>query len=34
MYYKVKEEGRVINRYVYNILGISAEDLNSPDSYT
>ncbi len=25
MYYKVKEEGRVINRCVYNILGINAE---------
>jgi len=25
MYYKVKEEGRVINRCIYNILGISAE---------
>jgi putative transposase len=25
MYYKVKEEGRVINRCVYNILGIDAE---------
>jgi putative transposase len=25
MYYKVKDEGRVINRCVYNILGINAE---------
>ena len=25
MYYKVKEEGRIINRCVYNILGINAE---------
>ncbi len=25
MYYKVKEDGRVINRCVYNILGINAE---------